>query len=152
MGFSLTEEEDDPAAVKRAAYVRYLETMTEQTSALGAKHFAKDARYQGPFYDVYGRAHVVQLFMDRFKTMPDYRLKIAAQFYQDHVLYIRWDMIGTKDGRKKIVTGMSEVTFDLKGLVLSHIDYYDPVRGDAFGGRMARFLSALLKKFYSTLK
>lgn len=152
MGFSLTEEEEDPSALKRADYVRYLETMTDRTSALGAKYFAKDARYQGPYYDVYGRNAVVTIFMDRFKTMPDYRLKIVAQFFEEQVLYLRWDIAGTKDGRKKVISGMSEVTFDLDGLVLSHIDYYDPIRGDMSGGRFTGPLSSLLKSFYKTLK
>lgn len=151
MGFSLTEEEEDPQAAKRAAYMRYLETMSRATAALGAKHFAKEARYQGPFYDVYGRQAVVETFMARFDKIADYRLKIAASFLSEdnQTLFVRWDVAGTYKGEKKIVSGMSEITFDLQGLVLSHIDYYDPVRSFLFS---LPLFGAILKGFYKTLK
>jgi hypothetical protein len=149
MGFSLTEEEEDPLVAKRAAYMRYLETMSAATSALGAKHFSKDARYQGPFYDVYGRAAIVEHFMERFAKMPDYRLKIRTSFVEDYILYLRCDAAGTYKGNKKSVSFMSEVTFDLDGLVCSHIDYYDPLRAFLFDLPM---LGGIFKSFYKTVK
>lgn len=149
MGFSLIEEEEDPLAARRDDYLRYLQSMTDKTSALGARHFSKDARYQAPFYDVYGRQAVVETFMERFAKMPDYRLKIRASFWEEPILYTRCDAAGTYKGKAKTISFMSEITFDLDGLVCSHIDYYDPLRAFLFD---LPVLGAWFKSFYKTLK
>lgn len=146
MGFTLDDTEEDALVKRRRDYGRWLETATEKTCGLGVKYFARDARYQGPFFDVTGRDEVVRVFMKRFAALGNYRLKLrdAHPSEDGRTLYLRWDAAGVRKGVNIVISGASEVMFDMEGKVASHIDYYDPLRAFFFtlpliGGWFRRF-------------
>jgi steroid delta-isomerase len=116
--------------VKLANYQKYWETITPKTAGLGAKYFAREARYLDPFWDVQGREDIVEIFMNRLHTTEVYKFKVIdAMWGQDgHTAYWRWDLSGVKKGKRVTISGMSEITFDLKGKIISQIDHWDVAR------------------------
>ncbi len=132
---------------KLQAYARYHETMTEKTCTLGGKFFTKEARFTDPVRELYGRDDIADMFTARRRACETYRFKIIDSLWGEggQTAYWRWDRITTDArGIKDIVSGMSEITFDMKGSILAQIDYFDAFK---VARQRNPFVWWLLRKF-----
>ena len=129
------------------AYARYHEAMTEKTCVLGAKYFVSHARFSDPLCELTGKQAISDLYTDRRRRCATYRFKIIDSFWgaDGQTAYWRWDKI-TSDlrGVRTIVSGMSEITFDLKGHILAQVDYFNAL--GAIENR-SPFAGWLIRKF-----
>lgn len=110
------------------AYARFHEEMTEKTCILGAKYFVRDARFSDPLCELTGKQAIAEMFIARRRACATHRFKIKDSLWgaDGQTAYWRWDRIVTNvRGIRTITSGMSEITFDLKGHILSQVDFYD---------------------------
>lgn len=111
-----------------AAYAACFEALTpsciESLSAL----LSDDVRFRDPFSDVQGRQAVLDIFRHMFEAMEEPVFTVLDQAVGEEACYLKWRFSGRikAAGRREIeIIGMSEVVFDEKGLVSSHIDHWD---------------------------
>ena len=118
--------QDFEQAVER--YVAYFESLRSRDLVLLGKYFTKDARFTDPFNDVTGHQEIRIVFEDMFERTENPRFKIvhSALCKDGHTALLRWDLLFAVKGRKQSISGMSEVSFNKDGLVVAHIDYWDP--------------------------
>lgn len=148
------EKEKDPLAMRQEAmddYIRFLETMNENTVAVSARHFDKQVRYKGPFRDVSGRDEIVGVFAERCCRAGGCKFKVHQMLWSEdgQTAFLRWDMASEKNGKRTDVSGMSEVMLSLSGQVISHIDYFDPVPSMLYD---LPIVGIILKKMHKTTK
>lgn len=89
--------------------------------------FSPEARFKDPFNDVIGRDAIVRVFAHGFRRCPKLRFLVEEMaFVPDaQVVYFYWRFCcGTPE--QLTLTGVSRVVFDELGLVIEHVDYWDP--------------------------
>jgi len=92
-----------------------------------AQVFAPTARFKDPFNDVVGPEAIVRVFAHGYRRCPNLRFVVEEiAFVPDStVAYFYWQFhCGT--AAQLTLTGVSRVVFDAQGLVIEHVDYWDP--------------------------
>ena len=137
-------EDDNPSITALRQYVTFHESLTVQTASLSAKYFDDSARYQAPMNDIQGRRSIAEHWVEHREMFDSYKLKAQHVMWTDEgqTAFVRWDILGVRQGRKMSVSGVAEITFTLQGKIISHIDYYDPLRAYLYDVPM---LGGLLK-------
>ncbi|WP_193170649.1 nuclear transport factor 2 family protein [Nisaea nitritireducens] len=111
-----------------AAYAACFEALTPDRLETLSVLLSDEVRFRDPFSDVQGRQAVLGIFRHMFEAMEEPVFKVLDQAVGKQACYLKWRFSGRIKGagRREIeITGMSEVTFDEKGLVASHIDHWD---------------------------
>ena len=107
-------------------YIAYYERLSPRTIRLIEKIAAPDMRFKDPFNDVRGLDLFEKIMADMFDQVDNPRFKIHDYSWgKDGQAYLRWDMRFSRGGKEQIIPGMSEIGFDAKGRVASHVDYWD---------------------------
>lgn len=121
-------EETDPVKIRNKcllAYARFLETMSGESKSISATLLAKDVHYKSPLYDVFGRDEILNMFVARCINYDDYKFKVLHKMWgeDEQTAFLRWDMMMGAE----VISGTSELMFDLSGLVVAHTDFYNPI-------------------------
>ncbi len=122
------ENDEDICVRALREYAAFHESLTEISIVLMPKFFDAKARYQAPLADCQGKEQITRLWASRLARFHDYKLKPRHTLWDENgsTAFVHWEFIG-KTGHKRVsFGGFSEITFNLKGKILSHIDYYDP--------------------------
>lgn len=96
---------------------------------------AENVVFHDPFNDTVGRAELRQVFTDMFQSARDPRTEVLTLYGGGLDWIIKWrftaglPVIGDID-----VLGLTELTLNEAGLVVSHLDYWDS--GPAIYGRL----------------
>jgi steroid delta-isomerase len=88
--------------------------------------FAPDARFKDPFNDVRGVAAIRQVFEHMYATVDDPRFVVLDQACEERIGYLHWQFLFRSGKHQRRIHGMSRVVFDSGGLVVEHIDFWDP--------------------------
>ncbi len=125
-------------------YVTFFETLTPQRLALLGSYFAKDARFKDPYNDVEGLQSIRAVFDHMYVQVDNPKFKVIyyAMCDDGHTALLRWDMLFYMKGKKQVISGASEIIFNKKKLVVSHIDYWDT---GEYVYRKVPLLSAIIK-------
>lgn len=109
---------------------RYLDTFANlQADGLErlASIFAPDARFKDPFNDVRGVDAITRIFAHMYATTREPQFVIREHALHGDRLFIRWDYhFQTLKGVAWEIPGVSVVRFNLAGLAVEHVDYWDP--------------------------
>lgn len=89
--------------------------------------FTPDAHFKDPFNDVTGREAIVRVFAHGYKNCPNLRFDVDEMaFVRDaRVVFFYWRFLCGAPSDLMLV-GVSRVVFDDAGLVVDHVDYWDP--------------------------
>ncbi len=109
-------------------YVDCFEQLTPATLGALTQCFAERARFVDPFNDVTGRAAIGAVFEHMFATCDEPRFRVSEQIGGDRQCYLRWNFDFGAGSKRRVIEGVSRVVFDDQGLVLEHVDYWDPAR------------------------
>lgn len=84
--------------------------------------------FKDPFNNVFGKQATVVIFNHMFGTLNQPKFTVKHHAINEQTAYLHWDFSFTLKGKETIqkIEGLSQVTFNLAGLVTSHIDYWDP--------------------------
>ncbi|GLQ05935.1 nuclear transport factor 2 family protein [Sneathiella chinensis] len=111
-----------------AAYARYFETLSPETVD-DLDGLAGDALYfEDPFNQVRGRDKVKQLFRQMFDHVSDPAFHVYPPYWESGKgqVLLKWRFTGQNRHLGPIdFVGLSEVTFDAEGKIVSHVDYWD---------------------------
>ena len=114
--------------------------------------YAPAARFRDPFNDVRGRAAIGVVFAHMFATLDSPRFVVtdcyAGSDGQRAVLRWEFGFATRRLGGVCRIVGLSEITLDADGLVVEHLDYWDPAVGlyerlPLLGGLFRRLRRAL---------
>ena len=88
--------------------------------------------FEDPFNKTIGKDNFIEIFREMFEKLESPFFIVTDYFISEnsdnkYVGYLKWVLKGTfRNNKKKIsITGMTEVSFDIKGKVIYHIDYWD---------------------------
>jgi len=112
--------------VNAQRYARWFETLTPEAVEEFPGVFAPQARFQDPFNDVRGVAAIQRIFRHMFEQCASPRFEVIEIIEQGTIAYLRWYFRFGADKKTRQIEGVSRVEFDARGLVISHIDYWDP--------------------------
>lgn len=111
-------------------YIQFFEKLSPRSLKLLEKHVSTHVHFQDPFNSVMGVQDMQHVLAHMFTQLhqPKFKVHDAAQGRQENVFYLKWtfSFVLPKTGEKDRFEGVSEVIFDPKGKVSSHIDYWDP--------------------------
>lgn len=112
-------------------YIAFWEQLTPASvKELGAV-FAIDARFCDPHNDVCGHAGIARIFEHLFQQCHAPQFRVLDSAASGERAYLHWEFTFTSKGghaRNWRLSGMSRVVFSGEGLVLEHVDHWDPAR------------------------
>lgn len=109
-----------------AQYATFFSRLTPLRLAELDQLFAMDARFKDPFNDVRGIAAIRQVFEHMFATVDEPRFVVLDQACSERVGYLYWQFRFRSGEQQRTITGTSRVSFDAQGLVVEHVDFWDP--------------------------
>lgn len=117
------------AALK--SYVAFYETLTPETLDRLDSVVAADVVFQDPFNDIQGRDAVRRLFDDMFARLDAPTFEILGSAVLSHgqrrgVIHWRFSAGMPSRSWRLDFEGTTIVTFDIDGLCVSHVDFWDP--------------------------
>lgn len=111
-------------------YVAFLEGLQAKRAPLIGRYYNEASVLHSP-YGHYRGGKEIRTAFDRVLGLGDERkLKIVYSAISEdgYTALLRWDFRVTQSGKKTILSGASEVTFDDQGMIASHVDYWDPTQ------------------------
>jgi ketosteroid isomerase-like protein len=118
---------DCSAAATRLA--QYFETLSPESVAGVAQHYAADARFKDPFNEVRGVPAIAKIFAHMFANLDQPHFVVTGQVVQGRQCFMTWKFrFGFKTfkrGEPQVILGASHLVFSENGLVTLHRDYWD---------------------------
>ncbi len=115
-----------PAALD--TLVRFYETLSADTVARLADHYAAEARFKDPFNDVQGIEAITRIFRHMFVQVAEPRFVVTARFTGEDGAMLLWEFhFRTRGplGQALCARGATHLRFDAQGRVILHRDYWD---------------------------
>lgn len=112
---------------KLLVYIHAYESLTEENmDSLLLPLFSENAYFEDPFNQVVGRDRIQKIFQHMFNHTYSPRFVVMNYMLEEQTAFLRWEFYFLDSQFKEHrIIGVSKVVFDQKGLVLSHIDYWD---------------------------
>jgi len=108
------------------SYIRFYETMTQDSLAQLPELVTHDVHFADPFNDVRGVAALQRVMLKTMHDLPDQRFVVTRRAWDGDLCLMCWTFEGhTKGGQRLSIEGMSELTFAADGKVARHIDHWD---------------------------
>ena len=113
-------------------YISIFEKLSEKNYHQLENALTSDVIFEDPFNKIKGKDDFIEIFREMFKKLDRKFFKVTNYFVSENtdkknIGYLKWVLKGNfRNKNKKIsITGMSEVSFDIQGKVIYHIDYWD---------------------------
>lgn len=108
-------------------YIAYYEGLSPRNIRLIEKLAEPHMEFKDPFNAVRGLDAVEAIFEHMFAKTENPKFKVRDYVWSDDNMsaYLKWDFTFLSKGKKHHIPGMSEVSFGDRGLIISHIDYWD---------------------------
>lgn len=110
-------------------YIQFYEKLTARSLPLIEGLVSPIVRIKTPEHDDRGSdAYRAQLehFLAYTGGAPKFKVTDRAWGQDGHTVYLRWECHFTRNGQPAHIDAVSEVTFDIDGKVISHIDRWSP--------------------------
>jgi len=110
-------------------YVEVFETLTlERLQHDLMPLLSEDIHFKDPFNNVQGKQATYHIFEHMFNTLNAPKFTVKHTALENQTGYLHWNFTFFLKGQTlpKKIEGLSQVSFDITGLVNSHIDYWDP--------------------------
>lgn len=89
------------------------------------KYYADDAHFKDPFNDVQGVKRIQAIFEHMFATTQYPKFIFEEVIEQESKAFLTWEFHFGLRGKNYVVKGGSLLTFNERGLVTDHRDYWD---------------------------
>ena len=84
-----------------------------------------DVKFKDSLHDLNSRTEMKQAFLCLFQTTQDVRYVVEDRAITGPVVYFRWKLEATLSGKPWTVDGVTRATFDERGQVMEHLEYWD---------------------------
>jgi steroid Delta-isomerase len=122
-------------AVHQAAVAR-IERFFSQLTPVGLDDlttvYHAQARFADPFNDVRGVGAIRTVFEHMYQSLGDPRFEIRQSILQDADCVVLWDFLyrlPAKSTQVHRLAGASHLRLNAEGLIVQHVDYWDPALG-----------------------
>lgn len=115
-----------PAAIGLPILVENYVTLSADTLPSLLQCYAEHAHFKDPFNDVVGRKDIERIFRHMFAALNQPTFTVLGSFPGEREAMLRWEFQFDKGGRSYAIPGSTAVAFDYDGLVIDHVDYWDP--------------------------
>ncbi len=108
-------------------YVHFFQNLNPRSLNLLDQIVHEDVVFRDPFHDVRGVLEMKKIFIHMFNTTENPKFQVIDRAFgkDEFTAYLKWRFTARAKSITLDFIGMSEVTFDTKGRVISHIDYWD---------------------------
>ena len=108
-------------------YIAYYEGLNARNIRIIEKLAEPSMAFKDPFNDVRGVDAVEKIFAHMFTVTdnPKFHVRDYTWSEDNSSVYLKWDFTFERKGIAHHVPGLSEVNFSDRGLINSHIDYWD---------------------------
>lgn len=107
-------------------YLAAFEALTPHTLDSLVALVDEDVRFRDPFNDCRGRPAFRKIFERMFEDVESPVFSVTYRISDAERTIAHWVFTFRFRGRDKVITGLSELTFDHRsGLLLAHVDYWD---------------------------
>lgn len=109
-------------------YAAFFEQLTAEHSIEAYREFfTLTSTFEDPFNKIQGLDAIYALFQKMYIDLHDPRFIITEIIEQESVAYLRWEFYYSHDANKseRHFEGVSRVSFNDTGKVLSHQDFWD---------------------------
>jgi steroid Delta-isomerase len=124
----MTDSTEIDAGLGQAALKRYADfyaSLSPDSLPRLAELVTPDVHFRDPFNDLRGSGAYIRVFEHMFATITAPRFTILHCAIAGITGYIKWRFDGSLRGRNFKIVGMSEIKFDVHGMVAEHIDHWD---------------------------
>ena len=108
-------------------YVDYFNNFSEETVDDLKDVVAEDVYFRDPFNETYTADQMLHVMRDVFEVTKETTFDMREYVLKDNLAYLKWRCDFTPKKAKKSfeIIGVSEVKLNSRGLVTSHVDYWD---------------------------
>ncbi len=88
-----------------------------------------DVIFSDPFNNIKGLANFKKIFYHMFNKVEDPKFEILNYAQNKDHIFLKWKMTFYAFKASQTIDGMSEITLNKEGKVISHLDYWDSLNG-----------------------
>ena len=89
----------------------------------------KDIVFIDPFNNIKGLDNFKNIFYHMFDTVEDPKFDIVDYAQNKDHIFLKWKMTFYAFKASQTIEGMSDITLNKEGKVISHLDYWDSLNG-----------------------
>ncbi len=89
----------------------------------------KDIIFIDPFNNTKGLDNFKNIFYHMFDTVEEPKFNIVDYAQNEDHIFLKWKMTFYAFKASQTIEGMSDITFNKEGKVISHLDYWDSLNG-----------------------
>ena len=89
----------------------------------------KDIIFIDPFNNIKGLDNFKNIFYHMFNTVEEPKFDIVDYAQNKDHIFLKWKMTFYAFKALQTIEGMSDITFNKEGKVISHLDYWDSLNG-----------------------
>ena len=89
----------------------------------------KDIIFIDPFNNIKGLDNFKNIFYHMFDTVEDPKFDIVDYALNKDHIFLKWKMTFYAFKASQTIEGMSDITLNKEGKVISHLDYWDSLNG-----------------------
>ena len=89
----------------------------------------KDIIFIDPFNNIKGLDNFKNIFYHMFDTVKDPKFDIIDYAQNKDHIFLKWKMTFYAFKASQTIEGMSDITLNKEGKVISHLDYWDSLNG-----------------------
>ena len=115
-----------PAAIGLPILLESYVSLSEHTVPSLLACYAEQAHFKDPFNDVVGRHEIERIFRHMFAALEQPTFVVLGSFPSEREAMLRWEFQFRKGGTSYAIPGSTAVAFDYDGLVIDHVDFWDP--------------------------
>ena len=89
----------------------------------------KDIIFIDPFNNIKGLDNFKNIFYHMFDTVEEPKFDIVDYAQNKNHIFLKWKMTFYAFKASQTIEGMSDITLNKEGKVISHLDYWDSLNG-----------------------
>ncbi len=89
----------------------------------------KDIIFIDPFNNIKGLDNFKNIFYHMFETVEEPKFDIVDYAQNKNHIFLKWKMTFYAFKASQTIEGMSDITLNKEGKVISHLDYWDSLNG-----------------------
>ncbi len=107
--------------------IRWLESLTRETTREVPRYYANDAYFRDPFNEVHSAAAIERIYAHMFEQVEAPRFRVTQRWRGEDGTVLAWDFTFGMRGRTRteLVQGLTHLRFGMDGRIVFHRDYWD---------------------------
>jgi hypothetical protein len=107
--------------------VRWLESLTRESTRDVARYYAEDAYFRDPFNEVRSAPSIERIYAHMFDQVVRPRFRVTGRWPGEDGTMLTWDFMFEMrgSGRTETVQGATHLRFGMDGRIVYHRDYWD---------------------------